>query len=92
MLSLLRQKHAEPDGAYFGVDIAHESICNTYETFVWEPSLVKLNSIEAATEAACTILSVDETIRNKKSDGKIPDEYMPGGGSFGGGGQMGPSF
>jgi len=92
MLSLLRKKHSETDGAFFGVDIANESICNTYETFVWEPALVKLNSIEAATEAACTILSVDETIRNKKSDGKIPDEYMPGGSSYGGGGQMGPSF
>lgn len=67
-------------GTYFGVDIANESICDTYETFVWEPALVKLNSIEAATEAACTILSVDETIKNKQSDGRIPDEYMPGGG------------
>lgn len=34
---------------------------------VWEPALVKTNAIEAATEAACLILSVDETIRNEQS-------------------------
>ena len=33
------------------------------EAFVWEPSLVKINAVQAATEAACLILSVDETIR-----------------------------
>eukprot|EP01126_Amoeba_proteus_P017649 TRINITY_DN185_c0_g1_i5.p1 TRINITY_DN185_c0_g1~~TRINITY_DN185_c0_g1_i5.p1 ORF type:complete len:565 (+),score=154.58 TRINITY_DN185_c0_g1_i5:196-1890(+) len=77
ILSLLRKKHAE-GGVYFGVDLANESVCDTKEAFVWEPAIVKLNSIEAATEAACTILSVDETIKNVKSDGKIPDEYMPG--------------
>ena len=32
------------------------------EAFVWEPSLVKINAVQAATEAACLILSVDETI------------------------------
>jgi T-complex protein 1 subunit eta len=32
------------------------------EKFVWEPSLVKVNALQAATEAACLILSVDETI------------------------------
>jgi T-complex protein 1 subunit eta len=34
---------------------------------VWEPSLVKINAIQAATEAACLILSVDETIKNEES-------------------------
>ncbi len=33
------------------------------EAFVWEPSLVKINAIQAAVEASCLILSVDETIR-----------------------------
>ena len=32
------------------------------EAFVWEPSLVKINAIQAAVEASCLILSVDETI------------------------------
>jgi T-complex protein 1 subunit eta len=39
-----------------------------YKEFVWEPELVRINVISAATEAACTILSVDQTIRNPKSE------------------------
>jgi len=77
ILSLLRKKH-NTGGKYYGVDLVNENICDCYETFVWEPSIIKTNCIEAATEAACVILSVDETVKNPKSDGKIPDEYMPG--------------
>lgn len=40
---------------------------NLLEKHVWEPSLVKINAIRAATEAACLILSVDETIKNEES-------------------------
>ena len=40
----------------------NEGIANNLEKFVWEPSLVKVNAIQAAVEAACLILSVDETI------------------------------
>jgi len=58
--------------------LTNENICDCNATFVWEPSIIKTNSIEAATEAACIILSVDETVKNPKSDSKIPDEYMPG--------------
>jgi T-complex protein 1 subunit eta len=39
-----------------------------YKAFVWEPEAVRVNVISAATEAACTILSVDQTIRNPKSE------------------------
>ena len=53
-------------GAYFGVDINTGGIADSFANFVWEPSLVKLNAINAATEAACLILSVDETVKNPK--------------------------
>jgi T-complex protein 1 subunit eta len=66
ILNKLRQKHAQSGGTWFGVDIANEDICDTFKSFVWEPSLVKLNSITAATEAACLILSVDETVKHPK--------------------------
>jgi T-complex protein 1 subunit eta len=59
-------------GKWYGVDITQEGICDTFESFVWEPSLVRLNAITAATEAACLILSVDETVRNPKADGGQP--------------------
>eukprot|EP01123_Difflugia_compressa_P002642 TRINITY_DN133_c1_g1_i1.p1 TRINITY_DN133_c1_g1~~TRINITY_DN133_c1_g1_i1.p1 ORF type:complete len:549 (+),score=127.57 TRINITY_DN133_c1_g1_i1:96-1742(+) len=81
LLNLLRKKHSLPDnkGKWFGVDLLNEDIFDAYANYVWEPALVKLNSIEAATEAACVILSVDETVKNPKSDGKIPDDEMPAG-------------
>lgn len=43
-------------------------IGNSFETFVWEPAMVKVNALKAATEAACTIMSIDETVRNPKSE------------------------
>lgn len=52
---------------YLGVDI-NNGIGNNFDNFVWEPELVKINALKAATEAACTILSIDETVRNPKSE------------------------
>lgn len=60
-----------------GVDINSEDIANNFEKFVWEPALVKSNAITAATEAACMILSVDETIKNPES--KNPVDEAPAG-------------
>merc|ERR550532_3877993 len=62
----LRFKHARGN-KNFGVDIENERTYDTFENFVWEPALSKRSSIAAACEAACTILSVDETIRNPRS-------------------------
>lgn len=80
ILNRLRQKHFKDsdDGKWFGVNIQDGGICNTYETHVWEPAANKINSIAAATEAACLVLSVDETVRNPKS------EQPQGGGGPGG--------
>jgi T-complex protein 1 subunit eta len=68
ILSALRRKHAmDADGQWYGVDIAEGSICDTFESGVWEPSDNKCNSLAAAAEAACVILSIDETVVNPKS-------------------------
>ncbi|XP_023231610.1 T-complex protein 1 subunit eta-like [Centruroides sculpturatus] len=66
ILNKLRQKHAT-GGQWYGVDIFNEDIADNYESCVWEPAIVKINALIAATEAACLILSVDETIKNPKS-------------------------
>ena len=58
-------------------------ILDTCAHFNWEPSLVKCNSIAAACEATCLILSIDETVRNPRS------EDAQGGGGGGRGGMMG---
>lgn len=91
ILNKLRQKHTQEgeDGTWFGVDVINSRMANMYKLFVWEPELVRINVISAATEAACTILSVDQTIRNPKSEqqqteaerrlaGQYPRQPRPG--------------
>lgn len=55
------------ENIYLGVDV-NNGIGNSFESFVWEPAIVKINALKASTEAACTILSIDETVRNPKSE------------------------
>lgn len=66
ILNKLRQKHAG-GGTWAGVDVLNDDIVDTMETFVWEPLKIKLNCLTAATEAACQILSVDETVKNPQA-------------------------
>lgn len=71
ILNTLRQKHAL--GHYwYGVDINEEDISDNYKKCVWEPAIIKINALTAATEATCLILSVDETIKNQKSEAEPP--------------------
>jgi len=63
----LRAKHAK-GGMWWGIDIVNNGICDTMESFVWEALVMKKNAIQAASEACCLILSVDETIRNPASE------------------------
>ena len=48
---------------WYGVDVNEEGIIDMMEAQVWEPALIKLNAIAAATEAAGLIISIDETIK-----------------------------
>ena len=68
ILNKLRQVHMADDGIWQGVNVLEGSVDNMYEKFVWEPEIVRLNVLTAACEAACTILSVDQTIRNPASE------------------------
>lgn len=70
ILNKLRQIHTTKaeEGKWFGVNALQGGIADMYEEFVWEPEIVRLNVLTAATEAACTILSVDQTIRNPASE------------------------
>lgn len=68
ILNKLRQKHAQGQ-CWYGVDIMKEDIADNFESCVWEPAIIKINALTAASEAACLILSVDETIKNPRSGG-----------------------
>lgn len=71
VLNKLRARHAE-GGKWFGVDVMNEDIADNLIACVWEPALVKINALTAASEAACLILSVDETIRSPRSSAEGP--------------------
>lgn len=85
ILSALRRQHSQDaDGKWFGVSIGTGGICDTFEAGVWEPSDNKCNSLAAAAEATCVILSIDETVINPKSqDPGAATGMMPGAGMGG---------
>jgi T-complex protein 1 subunit eta len=61
VLNKLRQKHAQggPEGIWYGVNVLEGNVEDMMKKFVWEPEQVRINVLQAATEAACSILSVD---------------------------------
>ncbi|XP_046386241.1 T-complex protein 1 subunit eta [Ischnura elegans] len=77
ILNKLRQKHAQGH-CWYGVDITKEDVSDNMEACVWEPAIIKINALTAAGEAACQILSVDETVRNPKSGGDGPPRMPMG--------------
>jgi len=52
---------------WYGVDITKEDIEDNFKACVWEPAVMKINALSAATEAACLIMSIDETIKSPQS-------------------------
>jgi T-complex protein 1 subunit eta len=68
ILNRLRKEHTTSNGKWMGVDVINEGVCDTFDLGVWEPSANKLNSLAAATESACCILSIDETVKNPQSE------------------------
>ncbi|KAL8289485.1 hypothetical protein RB597_001202 [Gaeumannomyces tritici] len=79
ILNKLRVEHRKGH-TWAGVDFTNEGVADLMERFVWEPALVKINAIQAATEACCLILGVDETIRNEESAApQAPGQGLPPG-------------
>ena len=70
ILNKLRQVHVqdEANGLWQGVNVIEGNVDDMYAKFVWEPEMVRLNVLTAACEAACTILSIDQTIKNPASE------------------------
>lgn len=67
-----------PGNCWYGVDVMNEDIADNFEACVWEPSIIRVNALTAASEAACMIMSVDETIKSPKSDAPMQAGGMPG--------------
>lgn len=84
LLTELRAAHARGE-RWAGVDIEGEGVIDSIKAFIWEPVLNKHQALGAATEAACMILSVDETVRNPRSESLRDDR--PAGPPMAGGGR-----
>ncbi|XP_055328782.1 T-complex protein 1 subunit eta-like [Paramacrobiotus metropolitanus] len=78
ILNELRQKHAQ-GAKWYGINVFTDGIADNYAACIWEPSLVKINALTAASEACCQILSVDELIKHSKgaNEYQAPD-VLPG--------------
>ena len=87
VMNALRQRHAAPGGERVGVDCLTGGVIDTYEAFIWEPALVKVNALASACEAACLVLSVDETVKSPRSESSDGGPAMPMGGRGGGRGR-----
>jgi len=87
VLNKLRQKHDEGK-KWYGVDVnSQNGLLDAYDSFIWEPMIVKTNALSAAVEAASIILSIDETIKNAKTEEQTRMK-QPGMGGPGGAGAM----
>lgn len=83
VLNALRQKHTAggPEARNFGVNIETGGIHDTFKAKIWEPAANKRNALSAASEAACVILSIDETVRNPQSEQAQMEHRGAGGGA-----------
>jgi thermosome len=80
----LRAKAATTLKLKYGVDVHSAEITDVSAKDIYEPLAVKEHIINAATEAACMILRIDDVIAASKS--KTPSGPTPGDGGYGGGG------
>ncbi|GAA5908078.1 hypothetical protein JCM6882_000220 [Rhodosporidiobolus microsporus] len=87
VLNKLRMLHARGEtwaGVSVEEDEGKEGVRDNMEAFVWEPALVKVNALEGACEAACVVLSVDETVTHPSA---AQQGGPPGRGGFAGRGR-----
>ncbi|KAF8756708.1 T-complex protein 1 [Rhizoctonia solani] len=77
VVSKLYEKHAQADGATWGVDIESENngILDTKEEQIYDSLSAKSWAIKLATEAAVSVLRVDSIIMSKPAGGpKVPQQ------------------
>jgi thermosome len=80
----LRSKSSGTGKARFGIDVVNGKIADLAAKDIYEPLAVKEQVINAATEAACMILRIDDVIAASK-----PKDMPKSGGGHGGPGVMG---
>ncbi|AIF82437.1 thermosome subunit [Candidatus Nitrososphaera evergladensis SR1] len=75
--------------ARYGIDVTNGKVADLAAKDIYEPLAVKEQVINAATEAACMILRIDDVIAASSKSKDMPKPGGPGGGMGGGMGGMG---
>jgi T-complex protein 1 subunit theta len=82
VLPRLYSKHSKEDGLTFGIDVDGDSsngVKDIREEGIYDLLAAKKFAINAATEAATTVLSVDQIIMAKRAGGpQVPKQPRPG--------------
>jgi T-complex protein 1 subunit alpha len=72
------QAQSEPaahgDKRWSGLDLANGTLRNSLDAGVIEPAMAKVKCLQLATEAAITILRIDDTIKLKPKQGEQTEE------------------
>lgn len=69
LINKLRQKHElSNEGQNYGINVFQGGLIEAYSKFIWEPTMLKNNVLSAETEAACMVLSLNQTVKNPKSE------------------------
>ncbi|KAF6003649.1 T-complex protein 1 subunit eta [Cyanidiococcus yangmingshanensis] len=84
LMNKLRAKHAtSEENQWVGANLETGEPHDCWENYIWEPALIRSNAFAAATEAACTILSVDETLKTETGERDAGAGLVPGHGTGG---------
>lgn len=59
-----------------GLDLINGVVRNNLAAGVLEPAMSKIKSLKFATEAAITILRIDDMIKHQQADGEDPNSYQ----------------
>jgi len=71
VLTELRAKHSEAEGRHFGVNGKTGEIVDMNELGIWEPFVVKLQTVKTAIESSSMLLRIDDVVsglRNQEED------------------------
>merc|ERR1719391_951205 len=71
LLTELRAKHSEEGGKHFGVNGKTGEIVDMNELGIWEPFVVKLQTVKTAIESSSMLLRIDDVVsglRNQEED------------------------
>ena len=70
LMADLRTKHSTPEGSAWGVNGTTGEMADLHKLGIWEPYVVKTQTLKTAIESACLILRIDDVVsgtRKKKN-------------------------